>query len=68
MDPSSGTVSSAVYPPTTTPLANRIALRIEAFIATLWLSFVGLLSLGVAAACMSFGPRDQEYGRHCKMV
>jgi len=63
----SGTIPS-MYPSASTPLSNRIALRVESFMATLWLSFLGLLSLGAAAACLSFGPRDQEHGKHCKMV
>lgn len=64
----SGAAMMSMYPATSAPLSNRIALRIESLMATLWLSFVGLLSLGVAAACLSFGPRHQEHGKHSKMV
>lgn len=64
----SGAARSSMYPSTSAPLSNRVALRIESFLATLWLSFLGLLSLGVAAACLSFGPRDREHGNHSKMV
>ncbi|KAB5542389.1 hypothetical protein GE09DRAFT_1289757 [Coniochaeta sp. 2T2.1] len=42
---------------------NRIALRVESFMATLWLSFIGLLTLGAAAACLSFGgTREKDPG------
>ncbi|KAH8904536.1 hypothetical protein BR93DRAFT_929971 [Coniochaeta sp. PMI_546] len=65
MDPSP---TMSAIDPAASLLANRLALRIESIMATMWLSFVGLLSLGVAAACLSFGPRDHEHAKHCKMV
>ena len=62
--------TSPLYSATSRVQSNKLALRIERLMPTVWLSFVGLLSLAVAAACLSFGgrPRLEDQGKHCKMV
>lgn len=62
------TITLSMYPYASSTMTDRVALRIESFMATLWLSFLGLLSLGVAAASLSFGPREQDRSEHYKMV
>jgi hypothetical protein len=69
IDPSAAFPGANLATPSSLP--NRIALRLESFMATVWFSVLGLLSLSGAAACLSFGPRtDQGHGtaQHCKMV
>lgn len=62
------TITSSMYPSASPTMTDKVALRIELFMATLWLSFLGLLSLGVAAASLSFGPKERDRTEHYKIV